>query len=295
MAQRPNNTDLPPKETTQPLKGKGPHQQNDPGDWESQEREPWANAMECVFRDRHRCTAIHAWYSRFSNRTSILPYQPSRPLLRSRATRLGKSNKRAMFSNHRNSQRTSGNLRSDTKGVAGHISLKRTRQRWHQGLPPLAKGKPFVSTWTGAGVVCTWTTEAADGDKGAMKLSHKLAILPYINAPDLPDTSGEGDSTPSGSAEAGEDGNPSHSGETERGAGVKTTSSSEDERGRTPRRRRRRRGADSPDGGDEALRRAICENTHISKLKTCEKALEEPLPLLAEAEECARTARSLVV
>ncbi|KAA8641306.1 uncharacterized protein ATNIH1004_002046 [Aspergillus tanneri] len=48
MAQRPNNTDLPPKETTQPLKGKGPHQQNDPGDWESQEREPWANAMECV-------------------------------------------------------------------------------------------------------------------------------------------------------------------------------------------------------------------------------------------------------
>ncbi|KAA8641389.1 uncharacterized protein ATNIH1004_001854 [Aspergillus tanneri] len=286
MAQRPNNTDLPPKETTQPLKGKGPHQQNDPGDWESQEREPWANAMECVQGQAQMYCYPRVVFEVFEPHVyTPLPAQPPSPAQQGDET-----------GEVQQTQRTSGNLRSDTKGVAGQYNkhslndLARKHTLTQHLAPneqgnggtrdyPWAKGKPFPPMET----------------KGAMKLSHKLAILPYINAPDLPDTSGEGDSTPSGSAEAGEDGNPSHSGETERGAGVKTTSSSEDERGRTPRRRRRRRGADSPDGGDEALRRAICENTHISKLKTCEKALEEPLPLLAEAEECARTARSLVV
>ncbi|KAA8649419.1 uncharacterized protein ATNIH1004_002090 [Aspergillus tanneri] len=260
MAQRPNNTDLPPKETTQPLKGKGPHQQNDPGDWESQEREPWANAMECVQGQAQMYCYPRVVFEVFEPHVyTPLPAQPPSPA-----------------------------QQGDETG-----EVQQT-QRWHQDYPPWAKGKPFVSTWTGAGVVCTWTTEAADGDKGGDETFAQISNITLHKRPDLPDTSGEGDSTPSGSAEAGEDGNPSHSGETERGAGVKTTSSSEDERGRTHGE------GDGVVGGFSRWRRrsfaaTICENTHISKLKTCEKALEEPLPLLAEAEECARTARSLVV
>ncbi|KAA8641261.1 uncharacterized protein ATNIH1004_002062 [Aspergillus tanneri] len=258
MAQRPNNTDLPPKQLSA-LKERTASTKR-PGDWGV------AGTGHGQMRWSALLVLLSARYSRVFEPASILPYQPSRPLLRSRTT----DQLRQTLERH--------------KGVAGQYN-KHSLNDWQENKQHLAQtnqgnGVPGttpgprqtirISTWTVRGVVCTWTTRNRRWNKGAI-FAQISNTLHKRTGPDRPG----GQSTPSAPESRRRMEIPPIPAEAGGGAGVKRTyrlqRMNEDEL----HGERRRRGDDSP-MGDEALRRPSAK-TPISKLKTCESA-GEPLP-----------------